>query len=149
MVFIPFIHMREAFSIIYVAEIILHLCLCLYSAQVPMPTGWIYVVRIHIQLTLPHYVQICLTTTVFCRKYKRGTVQTRNNRGGRGVGLTEEEGIGRKVQDRSYVTGIRVILCTPSTPIHPLRWCMKIHLCYMPGGKATQRKEGERYKGWM
>lgn len=43
----------------------------------------------------------------------------------------------RKVQDRSCMTGIRVILLSPSTPIHPLRWCMKIHLCYKPGAKTT------------
>lgn len=43
----------------------------------------------------------------------------------------------REVQDRSCMTGIRVILLSPSTPIHPLRWCMKIHLCYKPGAKTT------------
>lgn len=48
----------------------------------------------------------------------------------------------RKVQDRSGMTGIRVILLSPSTPIHPLRWCMKIHLCYKPGAKTTWGGEG-------
>lgn len=48
---------------------------------------------------------------------KQGGVRENQKEGG----LTEEEGIGRKVQDRSYGTGIRVIFLTPSTPIHPLR----------------------------
>lgn len=48
----------------------------------------------------------------------------------------------RKVQDRSGMTGIRVILLSPSTPIHPLRWCMKIHLCYKPGAKTTWGGKG-------
>lgn len=117
MVFIPFIHMREAFSIIHVAEIILHLCLCLYSAQVSMPTGWIYVVRIHIQLTLPHYVQICLTTTVFCRKYKTGTVQTRNNRGAGGWDWRKK----RELAER-YRTGAMWLESVSSSALHQLQY---------------------------
>lgn len=66
--------------------------------------------------------------------------ETRNKAQEKGWELTEEEGIGRKVQDRSCVAGICVILLTPSTPIHTLRWCMKIHLCYEPGGKMSPKK---------
>lgn len=47
--------------------------------------------------------------------------ETRNKAQEKGWELTEEEGIGRKVQDRSCVAGICVILLTPSTPIHTLR----------------------------
>lgn len=48
------------------------------------------------------------------------------NRGERGYSGKREEskegqGIGGKIQDRSSVTGILVILLTPSIPIHPLR----------------------------
>lgn len=99
-----------------------------------------------------HYAQTCLRT-ILRLVYLEGEL---SKQGGlrekirkRGLKLTEEEGIGRKVQDRSYVAGIRVILLTPSTPIHPLRWCMKIHLCYKPGGKTTQRKRARDTKdGW-
>lgn len=143
-----------------------HMCLHLFpdSAQnsLPWELMW-YICQIHIQIQVrfqqfstilnQHYAQTCLTTTL-CLVHtgeelsrERG-VGKRNRK--RGAELTEEEGIGRKVENRSYVTGIRVILLTPSTQIHLLRWCMKIHLCYKPVGKTTQRKrERERYKGWM
>lgn len=120
----------------------------LYSGQISVPweyyifvkystTGHIPTVEYHLS---QHNAQIYLATT----QYRRGNCPNKmvlkkgSERGG--LSWCKKKGICRKVQDRSYVTGIRVILLSPSTPIYPLRWCMKIHLCYKPGAKTTQRK---------
>lgn len=106
-------------------------------------TGYIPTVHYHFESTTCRDISYNFRFS----PYGRGTFHTRwcwrkdqeKKKGGR-VSWCKKKGICRKVEDRSYVTWIRVILLSPSTPIHPLRWCMKIHLCYKLGAKTTQRK---------
>lgn len=51
---------------------------------------------------------------------KQGGGEKKDQKKKKGGELTEE-GIRRKVQDRSYASGICIILLTPSTPIRTLR----------------------------
>lgn len=120
---------------------------CAHTCLLPTMLFSLYcncIVQHHLERTMAKYVglfrvvsfRVVDAETRWCKKKECREGGNELNRGKK-TGIFAE-----KVQDRSAVTGIRVILLSPSTPIHPLRWCMKIHLCYKPGAKTTRGVKG-------